>query len=428
MLIYNMEKTKDTNDKHVDVLILGAGMTGLSVAHFLGDRDYMIIEKEDSIGGMIRDVIYNKGQSGELIFSTSGHWLHFKNQKNKEFFESKVPITWKARNSKIFLRGEFIEQPFQLNFPFLKDRELANKMLKEMVISSTQNDGSYKNFKEMLEKKYGKTACKSFFFPYNEKLYGDLNSLDITSMGRFFPEVSVDEVFDNIIKGKQQATGYNTMMGHPTSKKFGDILNALYFNKERLRLSTKVVSIDLQARCVETAYDKIFYNKLVTTIPFKTFLKLIGREMDSEKLKASSLRVFNVAVKKSNALWGYDWVYYPGKEFPFFRVGSYSNFFNENKSRLYVECPALVVDTEEVINGLISAGIVSSKYDIDEIHSISLSESYNIVSPESISLVKRFNDPNVLLAGRYGTWGYFSVEDCFEEGRRVAKILEENKK
>lgn len=426
-----MEKqTKITTNKHLDILILGAGMTGLSTAHFLKDKDYLILEKEDSVGGMIRDVIYKEGKPEELIFSTSGHWLHFKNQNNKEFFESKVPITWKARNSKIYVNGEFIEQPFQFNFPFLKDRKLANKMLKEMVIASSQDDGNYKSFKEMLEKKYGKSACDSFFFPYNEKLYGELNNLDINSMGRFFPEVSVEDIFDNIVKGKQQATGYNTIMGHPSSKKFADILNALDFDKNRIKLSTNVLSIDLEAKCVETDYEKIYYNTLVTTIPFKSFLKLVGREEDSEKLKASSLKVFNAAINKSNTLWGYDWVYYPDKELPFFRVGSYSNFFNEDKGRLYIECPEHATE-EEVKKGLISADIISNQNEIEELYPMYLSDSYNIISPESISLVQRLRESlksnNVMMGGRYSEWTYYSVEDCFEVGRKIAKEIKNEK-
>ena len=41
----------------VDILILGAGVTGLSLGSFLDGRDYLILEREDSVGGYCKTKI-----------------------------------------------------------------------------------------------------------------------------------------------------------------------------------------------------------------------------------------------------------------------------------------------------------------------------------------------------------------------------------
>ena len=74
--------------KKVKYLILGGGSTGLSVAHFLekaNEKDYRVLEKENIVGGMIRDLDLN----GYPV-SVSGHWLHISSEENLKFFKSKL--------------------------------------------------------------------------------------------------------------------------------------------------------------------------------------------------------------------------------------------------------------------------------------------------------------------------------------------------
>jgi len=69
-----MERTE------VDILILGAGVTGLSLGSFLEGRDYLILEKEDSPGGYCKTTI----QDG-FVWDYSGHFFHFSDPEIKNY-------------------------------------------------------------------------------------------------------------------------------------------------------------------------------------------------------------------------------------------------------------------------------------------------------------------------------------------------------
>lgn len=398
-------------------LILGAGITGLSIAHFLEtnkEKNYLILEKESVIGGMIRDVIVGKD-----IFSTSGHFLHFRKKENIDFFSKNFPLISKNRNSGILIKNEIIPQPFQQNFRLLKNINLVKKIDNEYKIASINNDGDYENFKEMILKRYGKTMCKLFLFPYNEKLYGNLNKLSISSMGRFFPNTSYEDSLKNF--GKQ--AGYNSIIYHPNDKRFSMILSALDFDDNKIILNCEVNKIDTKNKVVYSK-NKIFkYYKLISTIPLDLFLNFSNHKKLAKKLKARTLNVFNIKVRNCGILNNYDWLYIPEKNLSFFRVGSYSNILNEDGyKRLYVECKNNT-DFNEIFLDLKKIKIINDFKDILNCKKIVLKNSYNIITPDSEEIVKNYKEKDVYLAGRYGRWSYGGVEDCFEEAKVLVKKI-----
>lgn len=404
-------------EENTNILILGGGITSHSIAHHLEEKDihdYLIVERETVPGGMIRDVI----EDGN-IFSTSGHFLHFKKDENRFFFEKKVPLKWKQRNSSVHLRNQTLKFPFQLNFVHMNERDVVKKIFIEFALASQKQEAAL-SFEEFLINKYGRTACEEFFFPYNRKLYGDLTKLDPVAMGRFFPDVDVGEVIDNMMKPKE--VGYNTMIAQPVSKRFGDVLKAFDFDRAKLRLNTQILSIDFKEKIVVTSKSVIRYNELISTIPFRDLLILSNHLQIAKHFEASTLQIYNIIVNR-RVMNDQDWIYYPEARFPFFRVGNYSNMFtDEYASRLYVECPEGTTSSS-VVDGLINAKIISSANDIAGMYGIELVNAYNIISPMTIKLVEMFREDSVTICGRYGRNSYLSVEDCYEEGKSVVNKL-----
>jgi len=56
-----------------DILILGAGLTGLSAAYHSRGRDFLVVEKSDHVGG-----ICTSEKKNGFIFDQTGHWFHVK--------------------------------------------------------------------------------------------------------------------------------------------------------------------------------------------------------------------------------------------------------------------------------------------------------------------------------------------------------------
>ena len=68
------------------IAIIGAGISGLSAAHFLKDRyELTVFEKEDSSGGLIKCRRVN----GSLFHTCGGHVFNSKRQDVLDWFWSK---------------------------------------------------------------------------------------------------------------------------------------------------------------------------------------------------------------------------------------------------------------------------------------------------------------------------------------------------
>ena len=67
--------------RKVDTLIIGGGITGLSVASFLGkDKDYLVAEGSNEVGGYCKTTKRNG-----FVWDYSGHFFHFRNKDIKEY-------------------------------------------------------------------------------------------------------------------------------------------------------------------------------------------------------------------------------------------------------------------------------------------------------------------------------------------------------
>ena len=71
--------------KETDILIIGGGITGLSLGSFLGDKDYLILEKDATPGGYCKTTI-----RGKYVWDYSGHFFHFKNPEIKEYVTQNI--------------------------------------------------------------------------------------------------------------------------------------------------------------------------------------------------------------------------------------------------------------------------------------------------------------------------------------------------
>ena len=65
-------------------LIIGGGISGLAFANFC-KSSYMIIEKDDSVGGLCRTFY-----QGGYVWDYAGHFFHFSDSKIKRLFNDKI--------------------------------------------------------------------------------------------------------------------------------------------------------------------------------------------------------------------------------------------------------------------------------------------------------------------------------------------------
>ena len=226
-------------ERNVKYLIIGAGISGLTFANY-ADGDYLIVEKEDEVGGYCRTI-----KEKDYVWDYAGHFFHFSTDEFKKRFIDSVDedeIIYKDKNTKIIYKGELVDYPFQTNIHQLEKSEFIDCLYD---LFHKEEKEEYDNFLDMLYGKFGKSIVEKFLKPYNEKLYAvDLTTLDKDAMGRFFPYADIPAIIDNM-KANKDSTSYNNSFLYPRSGA-GSFIQILYdaLDKEKVLLNHVVDKID----------------------------------------------------------------------------------------------------------------------------------------------------------------------------------------
>ena len=414
----------------VDYLILGAGLSSLSFIHALDNETYLVIEQSNKIGGYCKST-YKNG----FVWDHGGHFFHFKNEDNKEYFLQNVcgqePI---KKNCKIYYKTRLIDYPFQTHISQLDKADYDN-CISDLKEKTRLNDSS---FLDMLYNNYGKSITELFLRPYNEKLYAcNLNMLDKDAMGRFFPKADKEEIIKSSIFNNRKT--YNDSFYYPKSgaQTIIDYL-AKGLRKNRILFNRKPKEIDIANKiCTLDDGTRISYSHLISSIPFfsfagcvKQFQNIVGN------LSYNKVLCINLGIKKeldSGSMYNkVHWVYFPNKEFNFYRVGFYNNISQTKNLSMYVEIgfgknDSINIDSEYklTLENLKKAKIIGDNTEIDCYETLVMDPAYvhiNGKTDEKIkNIISDLEENDIYLIGRYGRWTYCSMEDCIEMAKEVAK-------
>lgn len=184
--------------------IIGAGISGLTVANSLKDKYHVtIFEKDDSPGGLIKCRRVN----GSLFHTCGGHVFNSKSQIVLDWFWSKFErekeFIKTDRNSVVFLDGgSIIPYPIE-NHMYLLDQDTQKHFYEDLEeIDRVRGGGAkftdYDSFGDFLRWRFGKTLFNLYFSPYNEKVWRrDLTSIPMSWMEGKLPMPTTQEMRDN---------------------------------------------------------------------------------------------------------------------------------------------------------------------------------------------------------------------------------------
>lgn len=410
-------------------LIIGAGITGLSYAMFTNHEDYVIVEKENEIGGYCRTTKRNG-----FVWDFSGHFFHFQDPRIKNIVLDRMTdeeMVSVMKETKIRYKDLLIDYPFQKNIHQLPKAELLDCLYDLFVADEV----AYNNFQEMLYCKFGKSISEKFLIPYNEKLYAcDLNVLDKNAMGRFFPYADKEDIIRNFRKSNN--ISYNGSFIYPKGGAVKYIESvASHVNKHKIQLGLELVNIDIFNHLAYFADGtSLKYDRLISTLPFPDLLKKAGIDFDPSIYTWNQVLCFNLGFNIKGDDMINHWIYFPEKKYCFYRVGFYDNILCQNKMSLYVElgfASTQSINPNEwlgkVLKDLSVAGIINKEQYLIDYQSIIMNPAYvhiNSRSMEDVRLKKAIlKDHDIYSIGRYGSWTYCSIEDNIIEAKNLADNL-----
>lgn len=201
------------------IAIIGAGISGLSAAHFLKNRyDVTLFEKDNKPGGLIKCRRVN----GSLFHTCGGHVFNSKRQDVLDWFWSKFSREeefYKTnRNSCVFidknstsLEHDDIPYPIENHIYFFNDK--VQKSFYEDLEEIDRVKGfnakftDYENFGDFLRWRFGKTLYNIYFEPYNKKIWRrNLTSIPMSWMEGKLPMPTTQEMRNNNINKVKEKT------------------------------------------------------------------------------------------------------------------------------------------------------------------------------------------------------------------------------
>ncbi len=418
---------------HARILVLGAGITGLSACWHLerlGVNDYMLAEAEAVPGGLCRSEMRDG-----FTFDQSGHLLHLRDPYALETFQRLLPgnLHRLPRCAFIYTRGARVPFPFQAHLGFLPPD------VRDECLRGAANAPSIprpRTFKDWCLAAFGPGIYKHFLRPYNVKLW-NTDPADMTAewCGEFVPRPDLAAIRAGARGEAQDGLGYNAHFYYPLTGGCQAITDALAARVKNLRLNAPVTHIDWAAKTACIAGETVHFEHLLSTIPLPVLLRAGNNERLhalAGDLSCAAVTVLNIAA--AQPFDAFSWAYFPDGEDPFFRVGAQSSFSPHAApagcSSFYAELPGAYPRTPQgqtrVLSTLAQKGIIKEE---DVLFSFwrTLPYAYAIYNPNRPQAVQEAQnlmaEHGVRLAGRYGKWEYSFMERGFLQGRDAAFAL-----
>jgi protoporphyrinogen oxidase len=416
-----------------DVLVIGAGVSGLGFANWWRERHpdarVIVCEAEGEPGGYCRTV-----EKAGFVWDYSGHFFHFKDPSIEAWLRARMPgedIRTVERIAKIRYAGRDIDFPFQTHIHQLPMDEFLECLV--ALFFRPHADTPPHNFGEMLYRRLGAGITDKFLRPYNEKLYAtSLDSLDVDAMGRFFPHADVSDIIANMRPGHRKH-GYNATFTYPA----GGAIRYIHALMRDLPEGTvacgePVTSIDLDTRIATTPKRTITFDRIVSSAPLPALAYMCKLEHDPAVFTSNQVLVFNLGFDRKG-MRDIHWMYFPDPKTVFYRVGWYDNILDGDRMSLYVEIGAADGATfevealrERVLADLKREGIVTDHLLVAE-HHVALDPAYVHITRASLAETARVREllasKGVYSVGRYGGWTYCSIEDNLIETRELSGKL-----
>ncbi len=427
-----------------DLLILGAGLSGLSAAYYSTGKNFLVVERNDTPGGLC----VTEERDG-FLFDQTGHWLHMKDERTKKLvfsLFSEEELVSIVRDTYVFSHGVFTRYPFQAN-----TFGLPTDIVKECVVGfakAWKNDDKTRakeNFYEWCMAWFGEGISKHFMIPYNTKIY-TVHPKKYAShwCDAYIPKPTIEEVVEGAISlPEQRKVGYNAVFYYPKSGGIGELPRRLFerCEQDKFLFNTEPRLIDSERKLVSlTNGMTIRYKKLISTIPLKEFLPLFadkntGRFLAmTRRMKVASVSYLNVGLTHPPLHPGH-WFYIPETRFLPYRVGSFSSIYPplapKGKGSLYVEFThqgKLPISVEqfktETVYLLSEMGLITDKTAIEFMDYRIIPNGYVIYHDDYFDDMKEVSEllshASISLAGRYARWSYSAMENALLDGMRAA--------
>jgi len=434
-------------ENHKKVIIVGAGVSGLTLAYLLSrdGHDVTVIEKEVEVGGLARSFSYD-----EYTFDIGPHRFHTDQPDVLRFIQETLDNEYCSIERKSGVR--MFDQYFDWPLSVLSPLHMPLSVLWSVGRDFFRNAGSGgATFEDYIINAYGKTLYELFFRPYTEKFL----KIPCSRVSRDWAVTGIDRaVIDKNLPMDDLAALARSillprsplMFLYPKSGGIGVFSKNLAKKASNrgaaLLLNTKVDKIFTEGnevRDVSAGGREFECGLLVWTAPVTELLHLLGKE--APPLKYLSLILYNYRIDHA-PLVDYQWCYFGSEDVPFNRV-SIPSLFNPSlaprgASGLCVEVTCAITDplwknpeTSEpgILRALKAVGLLRDERAVLGVQRERIPNAYPIYSVgyeekfrNAARMVEAFS--NIRLLGRTGSFWYNNMDHSIKAAMDLQKDVQ----
>jgi protoporphyrinogen oxidase len=449
-------------DINVDVLVIGAGPTGLGAAkrlNHINGPSWLIVDANEEAGGLASTDVTPEGflydVGGHVIFS---HYKYFDDCIDEALPKEDDWFTHQ-RISYVRYKGLWVPYPFQNNISMLpkEDQVKCVDGLIDAALECRVANTKPKNFDEWIMRMTGEGVANIFMRPYNFKVWAvPTTKMQAEWLGERVAAPDVKKVVSNVILNKVAGNwGPNATFRFPARDGTGGIWiavsNTLPEDKKRYGKHGAVTKVDAEKKVVTLGDGTtVGYGKLVNTMAIDQLAEKMGNDelvQLSKGLYYSSTHVIGVGLRgaRPDRIGDKCWLYFPEDNCPFYRATIFSNYSPYNQPQDDAKLPTLYlangekaasseakegpywsimlevsqstmkpVDEENLlkdcIQGLINTEMIMPEDEIVSTYHRKFDHGYPTPSLEREGVLKqmlpKLLDMGIYSRGRFGSWRY----------------------
>lgn len=410
--------------------VIGAGISGLTVARLMKDKYAVtVLEKESTPGGLIRC----RRVEGNLFHLCGGHVFNSHKEKVLQFFwklfDRDREFAKADRNSVVFMnQGRHIPYPIE-NHAYLFDAPMMDNFINDLIdLARNEEKEKPRNFEEFLRARFGNTLYEAYFRPYNEKVWRrDLKQVPLSWLEGKLPMPTVKEIIYNNINHVKEKEFVHSTFWYEKHDGSQWIANRL---AEGLHITygTEATAIERNGEAFlvngET-FDKVVFCGNIKQLP----AMLKGTLHEAIIPYAASIKALEshgtTAVFCEIDPNPYSWIYMPGKEHDSHRIICTGNFAPSNNA------PGRMTATIEFTDFIAKEDILDNLSRIP-LHPRYLDHhfspcTYPIQDAGTRQLISSLKKEPTLagfhLTGRFADWEYYNMDVAMDAAMKLCREL-----
>jgi len=425
--------------KHINTIILGAGVTGVYAAKVLG-KGTAVIEKNGYVGGLCSSFDwegFTLDYGPHKLFSTiPGIMDEFRRINGDD--NVLVP----KQNSLYFLDKKF-------QFPVKPVEMLKNINPKLIWVGLKIAAGFFQSiityhvfrkkddsFKDYLVKGFGRPLYSILFEGYAWKVWDDPDKLSKDIAEIRIPVPDIGNLIKNTFSKGSQVKVNASEFYYPRKgmRQFCDkIADEARKNGSDIILGETVTEIDKKGSIfmIKTDKDEYSCDHLINTLPINNLITIYrpaGDRLTNTELKYNDLSLIHILIDRPK-ITDDNWIFFPELKYSFNRVSEQKGFsVSTGPADKTVLCAEVTnpkinaISKDEIINrvteDLKKARIINSKEDISKTHFIKLPKIYPVYDighkQKLLALLGFLDDENIITIGRFGLFNYNNIDHCFD--------------